>query len=63
MRNINIEHDAKSLIIKVDLDGDYRPSKSGKTDILASTEGAILLSSGLVLNLNCYRKPQSERAS
>jgi len=44
------------LIITIDTKVDLGPSKSQKTDIVASSRGAVALEDGLHLNLNLYRK-------
>jgi len=39
MKNVVMSTDDKTLTITVDLTEDFGPSKSGKTHIVASTEG------------------------
>jgi hypothetical protein len=41
MKNIEMTVEGETLIIKVDLSKDFGPSKSGKTIIIASTEGNV----------------------
>ena len=41
MKNIDMKVEGNFLIIKVDLTKDLGPSKSGKTIIIASTEGSV----------------------
>ena len=46
------------LIIKVDLSKDFGPSKSGKTIIIASTEGNVSVPErDEKIGLNIYRYP------
>jgi hypothetical protein len=48
----------ETLIIKVDLSKDFGPSKSGKTIIVASTEGNISVPEREEkMGLNVYRYP------
>ena len=62
MKNVNmvIENDGKTLTIKVDVTQEFGPSKSGKTIIVASTEGnqtmAVPGRDPVVVGLNVYRK-------
>ena len=60
MKNVETRVNGDSLVITVDLSQENGLSKSGKTTIIASTEGNIKLehSSGAVLGLNVY-KPRS----
>ena len=46
------------LTIKVDLTKEYGRSRSGKTIIIASTEGNHQVASGVCLVLNCYKYPE-----
>jgi hypothetical protein len=39
MKNVQLEVKDNQLIIRVDLTKDFGPSKSGKTRIIATTEG------------------------
>ena len=41
MRNVNIKMDGSNLVITVDVSQTFGPSKSGKTIIIASTEGNV----------------------
>lgn len=61
MKNIDYAIDEKGILtIKIDTKKSFGMSKSGKTTIIASTEGnqAIGLSSGSVINvgINVYTK-------
>ena len=53
--NIKVEDDL--IIIVIDKSKDFGASKSGKTTIIASTEGNQKVEgTDLILGLNCYRK-------
>lgn len=43
------------LTIVIDLKNDGGTSKSGKSQIIATTSGNITLQDGIKLGLNCYR--------
>lgn len=56
MKNVEIHVDGNILTIKVDLTKEFGPSSSGKTIIVASTEGNVDVSgSGVKVGLNCYK--------
>lgn len=60
MKNVETKFDAESkvLTIKIDTTKSFGPSKSGKTEIVASTEGNVAVGDSggdLRLGLNCYR--------
>ena len=58
MKNVEMTVEGETLIIKVDLSKDFGPSKSGKTIIVASTEGAVSLPESYEkVGLNVYRYP------
>lgn len=59
MKNVSMEVKGSTLTIKVDLAKDFGRSKSGKTIIIASTEGNVTIdgSDGAVIGLNIYKKP------
>lgn len=50
--------DGNTLTIKVDLSKEFGPSSSGKTIIIASTEGNVVIPSheDAKVGLNVYRK-------
>jgi hypothetical protein len=51
--------EGETLTIKVDLSKDFGPSKSGKTIIIASTEGNVsVLERDEKIGLNIYRYPE-----
>ena len=57
MKNVKLEEKKNILIITVDLSKEFGESKSGKTIIIASTEGNQSLESdpNIKLGLNIYR--------
>ena len=57
MKNVEMSVEGNVLTIKVDLSKDYGPSSSGKTIIVASTEGNVSIPNREEkLGLNVYRK-------
>jgi hypothetical protein len=57
MKNAEMSVDGNVLTIKVDLSKEYGPSSSGKTIIVASTEGNVSIPDREEkLGLNVYRK-------
>lgn len=57
MKNVEINVEGNMMIIKVDLTKDYGPSSSGKSVIIASTEGNYSLPGREEkVGLNVYRK-------
>ncbi|MHC5040539.1 MAG: hypothetical protein ACYTHM_24780 [Planctomycetota bacterium] len=59
MKNVDLQVEGDILIIKVDLSKEFGPSASGKTIIIATTEGnqSIPDRENVKLGLNCYKKP------
>lgn len=58
MRNVVISVEGHVLTITVDLAKEFRPSASGKTTIVASTEGSVdVPGSDVKVGLNCYKSP------
>lgn len=57
MKNVDIKIEGNKAIITVDLSKDHGPSKSGKTRIIASTEGNISLPDRpeIKMGLNIYK--------
>ena len=56
MKNVEMTVDGEILTIKVDLTKDFGPSKSGKTIIIASTEGNVSVPErDEKIGLNVYR--------
>jgi len=62
MKNITTSVEGTTLTIKVDLSKDFGPSKSGKTVIVASTEGNISVPGheDTKLGLNIYKYKDKE---
>lgn len=57
MKNVEMTVEGTMLTIKVDLTQDFGPSSSGKTTIIASTEGNINLPDREEkIGLNIYKK-------
>jgi hypothetical protein len=57
MKNVEMSVDGNILTITVDLSKEYGPSSSGKTIIVASTEGNVSIPDREEkLGLNVYRK-------
>ena len=58
MKNVEMNVVGSTLIIKVDLTKDFGPSSSGKTIIIASTEGNVSVpgNEDKKVGLNIYRK-------
>jgi len=54
MKNVETKIEGTKLIITVDLSKTFGPSKSGKTIIVASTEGNIKVGDA-TLGLNVYK--------
>jgi hypothetical protein len=58
MKNVEMKLEDNILTIKVDLTKDFGPSSSGKTIIIASTEGNIAIpeKEEVKIGLNVYKK-------
>jgi hypothetical protein len=58
MKNVEMKVEGNILTIKVDLKKDFGPSSSGKTIIIASTEGNVAVDGHeeAKVGLNVYRK-------
>ncbi len=58
MKNVEMKVEENILTIKVDLTQEFGPSASGKTIIIASTEGNISIpeKDAIKIGLNVYRK-------
>ena len=64
MKNVEMTVEGDILTIKVDLTKEFGPSSSGKTIIIASTEGNISIPDrDEKVGLNIYKKPQNAAAS
>lgn len=57
MKNVSFKQNGQQLVITVDLSKDFGESKSGKSIVIASTEGNIGLPSNpeIKLGLNLYK--------
>jgi hypothetical protein len=57
MKNVEMKVEGNILTIKVDLSKEYGPSSSGKTTIVASTEGNVSIPEREEkVGLNVYKK-------
>lgn len=58
MKNVEMKLDGDILTIKVDVTKEFGPSSSGKTIIIASTEGNISIpeKEDIKIGLNVYKK-------
>ena len=57
MKNVDLKVDGNTLTITVDLSREFGPSSSGKTIIIASTEGNVTIPGREAkVGLNVYRK-------
>ena len=58
MKNVEMKVEGNILTIKVDLSKDFGPSSSGKTIIIASTEGnqSVPDKEAIKVGLNIYKK-------
>ena len=58
MKNVEMKIDGTTLTITVDLAKEFGPSASGKTIIIASTEGNVPVLEGRAeqIGLNIYKK-------
>jgi hypothetical protein len=58
MKNVEMSVEGNILTIKVDISKEFGPSASGKTIIIASTEGNVSMPEreGIKVGLNIYRK-------
>jgi hypothetical protein len=56
MKNIEMKLEGTKLTIVVDISKDFGRSASGKSTIIASTEGNQAVAPGTFLGLNVYKK-------
>jgi hypothetical protein len=58
MKNVEIQVEGNILTVKVDLTKEFGPSSSGKTIIIATTEGNVSIpgAEDKKIGLNVYRK-------
>lgn len=61
MKNVEMQVEGHILTIKVDLSEDHGPSSSGKSIIIATTEGNVSVPEHdeIKVGLNVYKKPGS----
>lgn len=61
MKNVEMRVEGNILTLTVDLSKEFGPSSSGKTIIIASTEGnETIPGRSEVVGLNVYRKPTAK---
>ncbi|HVZ79690.1 MAG TPA: hypothetical protein VHE12_02685 [bacterium] len=61
MKNVEMKVEGNILTIKVDLSKEYGPSSSGKTIIVASTEGNVSVPErNEKVGLNVYKKKTND---
>lgn len=56
MKNVEMKLDGTILTVKVDISKNFGRSTSGKSEIVASTEGNQAVSPGVYMGLNVYKK-------
>ena len=59
LKDVSMKAEGKELVIRVDLSKEFGASKSGKTTIIASTEGNVPFNDGeqvVFVGLNVYKK-------
>ncbi len=61
MKNVEMKLEGDTLIIKVDVSKEFGPSASGKTIIIATTEGNVAIPGAeeKKIGLNVYKKKTS----
>jgi len=58
MKNVELKVEGDILTIRVDLTKEFGPSSSGKTVVIATTEGNVSLpGKEIKVGLNVYKKP------
>lgn len=63
MKNIDVKVTGDKMVITIDLSKRFGKSASGKTDIIATTAGNVVVDEkrpGIKLGLNCYFKPVAD---
>ena len=57
MKNIKMENKANKLVLEIDLTKNFGRSKSGKSIIIASTEGNLSVpgTENIKIGVNCYK--------
>jgi hypothetical protein len=56
MKNVDMKVEGNILTVKVDLSKTFGRSSTGKSEIIASTEGNQAISPGVFMGLNIYKK-------
>lgn len=56
MKNIDVKEEKGKLVITIDLTKTFGASKTGKSLIIASSEGNIIVAPGVFMGLNVYKK-------
>jgi len=62
MKNTEMKIDGNKLTITIDLEKEFGPSKSGKTIVIASTEGnqSVPDHEDIKIGINCYKYPPKD---
>lgn len=55
-KGITVKVDGDMVQVTFDASKDFGPSASGKTTIVATTSGNIVLPNGVTIGVNAYRK-------
>jgi hypothetical protein len=55
MQNVTMKVTGKKLVIEVDLTKDFGVSKSGKSQVIATTSGNVTVKDDIKIGLNIYR--------
>lgn len=56
MKNIELKVDGNILTVKIDLSKTHGASSSGKSIIIATTEGNQVVAPGIMAGINIYKK-------
>jgi len=56
VKNVTGYVDGKKLVLEIDLSKDFGPSKSGKTQVVATTGPGARIDGGILIGLNVNRK-------
>lgn len=59
MKNIDIKIAKNKMTIEIDLSKNFGKSKSGKTTIIASSEGNKMVAPDVYVGLNIYKKGEA----
>ena len=55
-KGVDIDETDTEIIIRFLKAGDFGPSASGKTNIIATSSGSVELDSGIIIGVNAYRR-------